>query len=337
MPEIFSSPPTQAQPRASSRQKRFERRTDAPPLDLTRSHRYFQILYWLLKLRFMSTEQLARLLYSAGSLKYAERQLRRMYDAGYIDRFPVPAFELWGRNRGSYGAARAIHCLDEAGARFLSEQFGVTRQEVDWRPRHNHQPGMLDHTLATNDTLITAMVAAKRQDWQLEVIQSEREINHKRGHDRVVDPLTGKRVTVKADAVCRLALPAGEGIYFSLELDRGTEGMKKIKAKARAHAAHYKSGLYQKRFGTTSNRILFVVADVRDPVRAQPTNEAEWCERLAERAASIKQWIEAAVDARDQRLFWIADRRQLTPTTFFQGRVWLRPGRAEPQPLLGDG
>jgi hypothetical protein len=313
---------------AGSRQKRFERKDNPPPIDVANDHRLFQVLYWLLRLRFLETKQIARLLYQPGSRKYAERQLRALYDNGYVDRFPWPVERRWGKTRAQFGAVRAIHCLDERGARLLAGQLEVERKEVDWRPRDNRQPGNLEHTLALNDFLITAYLAAQAEGWTFEIVQTEREVNRQDGHDRVTDPATGRRVTVKPDSVCRLIFtPSRQGMYFSPELDMGTEGPKKIRAKVRAHVAHFKSGGYQKRHGTTSHRILFVVADVRDPRLARPLTEVEWRERVAGRCESLKGWIEDAVPGERRDLFWVAPAFALTGETVYQGRVWRRAGQ----------
>jgi hypothetical protein len=227
----------------ASRQKRFERRPDPPPLEVDGNLRFLQLFHWLLQLRFLTTEQITRLLYRPGSRKYAERQLRALYDNGYLDRFPAPVARKWGATRAQFGAVRAIHCLDEAGARYLAGQWEVARAQIDWRPRDNRRPGNLAHTLALNDFLIMAHRAALKQGWTFELLQSERAIHKADGHDRATDPATGERVTIRPDSVCRLVFtPTRRGIYFSPEIDMGTEGPGKIKAKVRAHAAHFMSG-----------------------------------------------------------------------------------------------
>jgi hypothetical protein len=301
------------------------------------THRYFQILYWLLRLRFLVTEQIARLLYKPGSRKFAERQLRALYDSHFIDRIAVPNKSFWGRGTNQYGAMRAVHCLDEKGASHLARQLKVPRKDIDWQPRHNRQPGNLEHTLALNDFLITAHLAATQEGWQFDILQTEREIEQSGGHDVVRDPATGRLMTVKPDSVCRLIFtPAQEGFYTSIELDRGTAAAKKIKAKVRAHAAHFTSGAYGKRHGTSSSRILFVVADVRDPIRAQPLSEEEWRERIGERCEALKRWTEEEV--RDERhdLFWFAAAFDVTEHAIYRAPVWWRAGVDSKQALVAQ-
>ena len=317
--------------RRPPRQKRFERRANPSPIAVAADHRFFQLLNWLLKLRFMTSQQIARLLYKRGSRKYAERQLRAWYDNSYLERFPLPVVRHWGQTRAHFGAVRAIHCLGEAGARFLAGQLEVARRQLDWKPRDNRQPGNLEHTLALNNFLITCQLAARPNGWAFELLQSEREIDKRAGHDRVVDPKTGKRVTVRPDSVCRLVFPNSRGIYFSPEIDMGTEGPKKIKAKARAHVAHYSTGLYRKRHGVSSQRILFVVADVRDPLLDRPLRETEWRERVVQRTEKLKHWVEQEIKGTRRDLFWFVPATALNEATIYHEALWTRAGFEERQ------
>jgi hypothetical protein len=237
-----------------------------------------------------------------------------------------------------YGATRAVHCLDEKGAAHLAEQGNVSRKQIGWQPRCNRQPGNLEHTLALNDFLITAHLAAVHEQWRFDILQTEREIDQQGGHDLVRDPGTGRTVMVKPDSVCRLILtPVQQGFYCSIELDRGTAGAKKIKAKVRAHASHFESGAYSKRHGTTSHRILFVVADIRDPLRSQPLTEEEWRTRMVERCDALKRWTEEAVEERLHTLFWFAPAFDVTPTAVFQEKVWQRAGDHDRHALVDSG
>ncbi|MBA3533348.1 MAG: replication-relaxation family protein [Ardenticatenales bacterium] len=308
------------------RQQRFVRRSQPAPLTIEANSRAPAILWWLLKLRFLETQHFARLLYRPGSLKYAERQLRSLYDHGYLERFPSPIIRQWGSVQSQFGASRVVHCLAERGVRFLASELGLARRDLDWQPRHNRQPGNLAHTLALNDFLIMALMGAQQVGWMLEIVQTEREINQSGGYDRVTDPLTGQIVSVKPDSVCRLLLAPSQGIYFSVELDRGTEGPEKIKAKVRAHAAHFTSGAYTKRHQTTSSRILFVVADVRDPLRARPLTEVEWQESIRARCEQLKHWTELAIPGERRDLFWFAPAFALSPQTLYHAAVWQRAG-----------
>jgi hypothetical protein len=312
-----------------ARRQRFARRSDPVSIALDANPHYFQVATWLLRLRFMTTQQVGRVLHPVRKPRTVYDLLRRMYDAGLITRFSTPTRKHGGRRTYS---VQSIHCLDSAGAAFLAERYKASRSEIDWKPRDNQKHSFLDHRLATNDVLITMHLAAKRLGWQFEIIQSERDIHKRGGHDWVTDPQTKTRKPVKADAVCRLTLnPSGRRAWLSPEVDMGTEGEKKLKQKFRLHRRHYTSGKYQERHGTTSSRIPFIVADVRDPLLSQPMDDRQWRERLGERVLTLKRWAEE--EAITQH-FWFAPSFALTQGTVWQQPVWLRPGTSKPIPFI---
>ena len=311
----------------STRQRRFERGKVDSQLALDANPHYFQVLFWLLRLRFMSSEQISRVLQPARQRSAVYDLLRRLYDAGYIARFAIPARKRWGREQ-VYGAVRAIHCLDRQGAAYLAERYRISRSEIDWKPRDNQKHGFLEHRLATNNVLITMQRGARRAGWQFDILQTEREIHKRGGHDWVVDLATGKRKPVKPDAVCRLALtPSDQSTWLSLEVDMGTEAEKKIKRKFRLHRAHYLSGKYQQRHGTDRNRVPFVVADVRDPLLVRPPSKEDWRRRVRERVLTLKRWAE---EEGMRQHFWFAASYDLTEETVWQNSVWLKPLAAGP-------
>ena len=106
-----------------------------------------------------------------------------------------------------------------------------------------------------------------------------------------------------------------------------TEGEKKIKRKFRLHKTHYASGQYQERHHTTSSRILFVVADVRDPLLAQPADALDWRRRIGERVSTLNRW---AQEEGMNQLFWFAPGHALTEVAVWREPVWLRPNQSDP-------
>ena len=306
----------EAKPRAG----RFERNHQAANIALDANPHYFQVMAWLLKLRFMTTEQIGRVIDPSRTRSSVYDLLRRMYDAELITRFDVPFRRKWGEG-STYGSAVAIHCLDSEGAKFLADRYETERSQIDWLPRDNQKNTSLDHRLEANNVIITMYLAAKRLDWRFDIVQSEREIHKRGGHDRVIDSKTGDKRPVKADAVCRLTLPTDKSAWISLELDMGTEGPKKIKRKFRLHRQHYISGKYEKRHSTRRSRILFVVADIRDPWLIKPMTEKDWRRRIEERVLMLKRW---AKEAGMEHHFWFTSAIDLTEETVWHKPIWLR-------------
>jgi len=249
---VYSSPTGETQPR----KRRFQRRRPPVKLALHANPHYFQVVSWLLKLRFMTARQIGRIIDPPRKRRTVFDLLRRMYDKGLITRFSVPT-KRQGKAQ-SYGV-QTIHCLDVAGAKFLADRYETTRSAIDWKPRDNQKHSFLDHRLATNHVLITMYLAARKLGWRFDIIQSERDVHKRGGHDWVTDPKTKRRKPVKADAVCRLTLPTNKSAWLSAEVDMGTEGEAKVKQKFRLHRQHYVSGKYRQRHDTPSSRIPLVL------------------------------------------------------------------------------
>jgi hypothetical protein len=77
----------------------------------------------------------------------------------------------------------------------------------------------------------------------------------------------------------------------------------------------------------TSSRILFVVADVRDPLRERSPTEEEWGERVAGRCGDLQRWTEEAITGPRRDLFWFAPARTLSEETLYNAPVWGRAGQ----------
>ena len=127
--------------------------------------------------------------------------------------------------------------------------------------------------------------------------------------DLVRDPKNREtKLAVIPDGYFQLATDSTP-LGFAVELDRGTVEEKPFKAKIRALGEWKVKGAYQRRFGTDSLRVLFVVA---------PTD------RDRKRLERIKAWTETEGG---QSLFWFASLSDLWPDTIFDKPVWRVAGR----------
>jgi len=127
--------------------------------------------------------------------------------------------------------------------------------------------------------------------------------------DYVPDPkFRGEQLTVVPGGHFILGID-GDTPAFALELDRATVEEKPFKRKVRAYGEWKRTGVYAKRFGTDSLRVLFVVANnARDPYRL----------------SRIKRWCETEGG---RSLFWFADSGDVTGESVFSGPIWHVAGR----------
>lgn len=296
--------PSSAAP--GGRLPRYRRAEAMPPMQLTA--RDEQIVRWVYELRFATQEQLQLLLFTPSTTSSCKRRLTLLYHNGYLDRRLIPL-------RSSFGANRAVYCLDRRGAELLAFH-NKTGTPIAWRPRDNDREFyFIEHTIGSTELRVCATVASRHHGYDL-VWTDERSLKSRAMRDLVPDPKQpGERLAVVPDGYFQLSAPAGLQC-FALELDRATVEEKPFKAKARALGEWKVTGAYRKRFGTDSLRVLFVVASTaRDP----------------RRLARIKAWTEAEGG---ESLFWFAHLTDINPVSIFHEPIWQVAGRAGSYPLL---
>lgn len=293
--------------RKQNRLPRYKRAEEPPRMLLT--PRDQDIIRWVYELRFATQEQIQQLLFTPSTASSSKRRLTLLYHNRYLDRRLLPL-------RSGFGANRAAYCLDRRGADVLSLHNGTGRA-LDWRAKDNDRELLfLEHTLATNDVRIAATLAARAEVWTLTWI-NERALRARTMRDLVDDPKNpGEKLAVIPDGYFQLD-SEGKPLGFAVELDRATVEEKRFKAKVRALGEWKVTGAYQKRFGTESLRVLFVVTEsARDPSRLE----------------RIKSWTEAEGG---HNLFWFAKHQSLSPSGFFTTPLWQVAGRDGVYPLFG--
>jgi len=287
--------------RRRERLPRYKRAANPPPMQLM--PRDERIVQWVYDLRFSTQEQLQQLLFSASTASSCKRRLTLLYHNGYLDRRLLPL-------RSRFGANRAAYCLDRKGKELLAFTAGTGLAQIGWRPvDNNRELYFLEHMLATNQVRICATIAATEQGFDLSWVD-ERTLKATAMRDLVTDPKNrSTQLAVIPDGYFQLATEATP-LGFAVELDRGTVEEKQFKAKIRALGEWKVKGAYQRRFGTDSLRVLFVVA---------PTD------RDQKRLERIKAWTE---HEGGQSLFWFAELGELTPRSIFGAPIWQVAGRS---------
>ena len=167
--------------------------------------------------RVLTTEQLRRLHF--GTARSAQRRLTELYELRVLDRFRPPW--VHGEPTPPYHWV-----LDEAGAHLVAERLGLERRQLRFR----HYVALavasspkLAHQLEVNEFLTQLAVEARDAGGALREWWGER---------RGAQALGG---IVAPDAYAEVELP-GERVAFLLELDRGTEDLARLQAKARRYA-----------------------------------------------------------------------------------------------------
>ena len=168
--------------------------------------------------RVLTTGQLERLHFSAP--RAGRRRLLTLYELRVLDRFR-PRLELGA------GSAPYHWVLDQAGAHIVAAQLGLPREQL--RYSHAAALGLADssklaHHVEVNECLTRLAYDAARAGGALAEWYGERTTCELL--DRAAVP----------DAYGVLQLPGREAIHLLVELDRGTEPLDRLTAKAAAYA-----------------------------------------------------------------------------------------------------
>lgn len=201
-------------------------------------------------------------------------KLKLLADHGYLDANEQPTTR--GRSPYYYTlASKGIKYLKEAGLE-VNKYYRPSRK-VEYLP-------FLLHTFSVNDVLIAAELLAQDTP-QLTLAEMQHELALKQDPCKL--PIEWERRSRDSGAATKHVSIVPDGwldfhydrgidvperrMCIWLEVDRGTVGMKDFKAKAAAILAFYKSGAYQRRFGTGSLRVAFATTDGTMRVRQMRT------------------------------------------------------------------
>jgi hypothetical protein len=286
---------------------RYRRASSPPRMQLTT--RDVRIISAVCDMRFLTREQVQELLFSPSTASHCKRRLALLYHNSYLDRIYVPSLN-------AFGATKAIYTLASKGAGVVARDRKIELRELRWRPGHNDRElYFMKHTLSVNDLRIRLTLAAHEHGLSL-AWTDERALRRREMKDYVDDPVRhGRRLAVVPDGYFTLDSDERTSA-FALEIDRATVEEKPFKEKVRGYGEWKVTGTYERRYGTKSLRVLWVVADVtRDSTRLQ----------------RIKRWCEAEGG---RSLFWFAMLTDLTSQAILTEPVWLKAGSNERYPLL---
>lgn len=272
------------------------------------------ILRVLLTYFYLTSHQVCRLLYSAGSLTYAQTRLKRLVDTGFCQRIFLP-------RPAQYGSAPSVYTLARRGLNYL-RALGL---EVPARYHPSEERGhsylFLSHTLALNDTLIAlALLGRRSPQIAVETMLHERAL---RRQPLYVEDGAGHRLAVVLDAWLDLRLNGSRRMCLGLEVDLGTEEQGRWRRKVRGLVA-CSHGPYQERFGTSS----LTLAVLATPGEKRRSDLLRWTElELAD--------LPEKEDAADLfRFACLPEATPAAPEDLFCSPCWYRPFSSYATPLI---
>lgn len=232
-----------------------------------------------------------------------QRRLVKLFDHGYLSRFFLPT-------KGGLMSSPILYGLDKRGTELLRAEFGI--EELSWYPSYRElKDDFLEHSLAIAEFRVAVTLACDKLGYTLLAWKNEGEL--KADYDRAEVRGKGRQrlVAVIPDGYFVIQTPFGHAHFF-LELDRGTMTTARFRTKVEAYIAYFRAGMYQKRYNTTSLRILTVTLG-------------------AGRLANLKR---VTADVGNTSWFWFGVLANLTAETVLNRTVWEVPGKPGILPLI---
>ena len=281
---------------------------DLPPFRLSsRDRRAIRAVY---EHRALTTDQIQRLLFpTRAGLTQCQHRLKLLFHHGYLFRDERPS-------KLSEGRKPLVYFLDTKGAAVLRETFDFEGDELDWHPRHNAVSELfLNHLLETNEIRVAVAVAAEQRDAVVRQWLDEKTLKSSQMKEYVTftGPQGGRfKAAIVPDGYFLLETPEWSFRFF-LEVDRGTvtgqwdrHGRRSWARKVRAYLAYYRSGKYERRYGSSKGRVLTVTVSEKRLITLKTTTE------------------KAGGDDR----FWFTTSERVAPETVLTAPVWQKAGHS---------
>jgi len=207
------------------------------------------LLYMVARYGYVSTPQLAKRFFGGNkqSSQLADT-MRKLFDAGYIDRFQQPTTAPEAKNMP------LISVLTKKGAEYIASSGGVDIGKLQV-PSASDQPKAtyFEHLLLVNDVRVIFELACEQNNHELMWL-NERAIRRHKLYGEVMLSLEEEKPEKTAnipDGFFCIKTTAGWFSFF-LEIDRGTEKIAVIQKKAQVYLAYEQTSHYAQLYGATT-------------------------------------------------------------------------------------
>ncbi|MHB1390015.1 MAG: replication-relaxation family protein [Thermoleophilia bacterium] len=201
--------------------------------------------------RFLKRDQIQRLHFAGVSPQATSARLKKLSDHKFLDKLQRPV---------AGGASQAVYALDKRGADVVATTLEIDRHKVRWKRDNNRVEWLfMDHTLGISEFKVCLDVALTGR--QEEIFFYQR--GDKSLLRRVSDPSGKKKcIVVAPDAFFGIQAERGKYIFF-LEVDMGTETLKRFQEKVIAYKQYWKSGKFKEDYAFNHFRVLTVAESDR--------------------------------------------------------------------------
>jgi hypothetical protein len=234
---------------SSTKISRTKRKPSATKSPVAMTEQREEMLYMVARYGYVSTPQLAKRFFGGNkqSSQLADT-MRKLFDAGYIDRFQQPSTASEAKNMP------LISVLTQKGAEFIAGSRGIDMSRLQVHSASDQpKAAYFEHLLMVNDVRVIFELACEQSNYNL-VWLDERTIRKQRLYGEVLlssDQGKGEKTSNIPDGFFSIKTTAG-WLSFFLEIDRGTEKIAIIHKKAQVYLAYEQTSHYAQHYGATT-------------------------------------------------------------------------------------
>ncbi len=237
----------------------------------------------------------------------AQTRLRKLYDNEYLERHFITVAA------SAPASSPILYSVTEKGAYVLAQYFDYTPDQLRF-PSQKLLNNWIDlqHLIEVNQFRVAISRGLLDYEWQLNQWLDE---THFRANPDTVTVTNRNNRKVKKpvlpDSFFHVTVPPGQARFF-IEVDSGIEGTAKFKPQIEVYEAYTKGGQYQKRFKSTSLRILIITSTQR-------------------RMKTLQQIVRTTGGV---MIYWFTTKAQVSSETVLTAPIWQKLDGDELVPLI---
>lgn len=240
------------QTNGNGRARLYRRKKQPEPIRLTRRDQ--EVLAVLAEHRLASGDQLRRLLFRASASK-VRRRLRALFDHGLIERRPVVAVP-------TQGIPPFVYTLSNQGCGLLHD-LGTTAPSIG---AGGVGLRFVHHRYLVVEFYVSLVEASRQRKYGVRGWRHEEGLKVPASQgglpraEMVEHPRLQKRISFLPDGFFELDAGHGRSFAYFVEVDRATHPQRVWRERAQLYAAYAdpRTGLYRRRFGRETFRLLIV-------------------------------------------------------------------------------
>lgn len=238
-----------ASKKPTAKTSRTKRNTAAAKSSLAMTEQREAVLFMVARYGYVSTPQVAKRLFG-GKTKSSQMAdtMRKLFDAGYIERFPLPSSSSTAKNMP------LVSALTKKGAELIAGSRGIDLSKLQIYSASNQpKASYFEHLMRINDVRVIFELACKQHSCELKWLD-ERTIRKHKIYGEVELSSTNNTPQKTANIPDGFFCFKTQNGWFSffLEIDMGTEKIAIIQKKAEVYLAYEQTSHYAEYYGATT-------------------------------------------------------------------------------------